>query len=222
MRYAIADIHGCCKTFHALLEKMRIKRSDNLYLLGDYIDRGPDGKGVLDTIMTLDCNVSALKGNHEDMWLRASAQSDDPFGSAEYFRLWMENGGQATLRSFAGIDTAPYLAFLRDLPPFIELDDFLLVHAEFDFSLSDPFGEAGIDSMLWSRGKPQFGPKPVLCGHTPLPLDRIRAGLRTNKINIDNGCCYVDRIGYQNLLAYCLDDGGLLVQRNIEERGMDR
>jgi serine/threonine protein phosphatase 1 len=48
MRYAIADIHGCCKTFHALIEKLQLKESDDLYLLGDYIDRGPDSKGVLE------------------------------------------------------------------------------------------------------------------------------------------------------------------------------
>ncbi len=216
MRYAIADIHGCRKTLHALLERLRIGRSDSLYLLGDYIDRGPDSRGALDTIMNLDCKVIALRGNHEDMWLRASAQAEDPFRSAGHFDLWMQNGGRSTLNSFTGIDTEPYLAFVGGLPLFVELDDFLLVHAEFDFSLADPFGEEGIESMLWSRGKPYRGIKPVLCGHTPLPLDQIRAGLRTNRINIDNGCCYVDRFGCHNLVAYNLDDGELFVQPNIE------
>ena len=125
--------------------------------------------------------------------------------------------GQAFCFQAAGIDTEPYLAFVRGLPVFVELDDFLLVHAEFDFSLADPFGEEGVESMLWSRGKPYPGKKPVLCGHTPLPLDRILEGLRTNRINLDNGCCYVGHFGYQNLLAYSLDDGELLVQPNIEE-----
>jgi serine/threonine protein phosphatase 1 len=216
MRYAIADIHGCCKTFHALIEKLQIKGSDHLYLLGDYIDRGPDSKGVLDTIMNLGCKVVALMGNHENMWLRASVKMGDPVLCDANINVWMENGGQATLKSFAGIDTKPYLAFLRDLPLFLELDDFFLVHAEFDFSLPDPFGKAGIDSMLWGRGKPYHGKKPVLCGHTPLPLEQIQAGLQTNKINIDNGCCYVNRIGQHNLLAYGLDDGQLYIQQNIE------
>ena len=218
MRYAIADIHGCCKTFHALIEKLQIRGSDHLYLLGDYIDRGPDSKGVLDTIMNMDCKVVSLMGNHEDMWLRASVEMDDPLQGDANINLWMENGGQATLKSFAGIDTKPYLAFLRDLPLFLELDDFFLVHAELDFSLPDPFGKAGIDSMLWGREKPYHGKKPVLCGHTPLPIEQIQAGLQTNKINIDNGCCYVNRIGYHNLLAYGLDDGQLYIQQNIEEQ----
>jgi serine/threonine protein phosphatase 1 len=219
MRYAIADIHGCCKTFHALIKRLQIRGKDRIYLLGDYIDRGPDSKGVLDTIMNPDCNVAALMGNHEDMWLRASVKTGDPdpWVEDEAVNIWMENGGQATLKSFAGTDTKPYLAFLRELPLFVELDDFFLVHAEFDFSLSDPFGKAGIDSMLWSRGKPYHGKKPVLCGHTPLPLEQIQAGLQTNKINIDNGCCYVDRMGCHNLLAYGLDDGQLYIQKNIED-----
>ena len=92
-----------------------------------------------------------------------------------------------------------------------------MVHAELDFSLPDPFGKAGIDAMLWGRGKPYHGKKPVLCGHSPLQLEQIRAGLQTNKINIDNGCCYVDRVGYHNLLAYGLDDGQLYIQQNIED-----
>ena len=217
MRYAIADIHGCCKTFHALIDKMRLKASDDLYLLGDYIDRGPDSKGVLDTIMNLDCKVVALMGNHEEMWLKASVEMGDAFQCHENIIRWMENGSLATLNSFADIDTNPYLAFLRDMPPFLELDDFYLVHAEFDFSLPDPFGEAGIPSMLWSRGKPYHGKKPVLCGHSILTLEQIEAGLQTNRINIDNGCFFVDRIGCHNLLAYGLDDAQLYVQPNIED-----
>lgn len=218
MRYAISDIHGCCKTFHALIKKLQLKRSDDLYLLGDYIDRGPDSKGVLDTIMNLDCNVVALMGNHEEMWLRVSAKLGDPFLCDADIDLWMEFGGQATLKSFSGIDTAPYLAFIKDFPPFLELDDFYLVHAEFDFSLADPFSFAGIESMLWGRGKPYHGKKPVICGHTPLPLEQIQKGLKTNKINIDNGCCYVNSVGQHHLLAYGLDNGQLYIQQNREDR----
>ncbi len=216
MRYAIADIHGCCKTFQALLKQLQLKGTDHLYLLGDYIDRGPDSKGVLDTIMNLDCKLVTLMGNHEDLWLRASVEMGDPALCNENMNVWLENGGQATLKSFADIDTKPYLAILHDLPPFHELDDFYLVHAEFDFALPDPFGKAGIFSMLWGRGKPYHGQKPVICGHTPLPIEQIKAGLKTNKINIDNGCCYADRIGYHHLLAYDLDNGRFYMQQNIE------
>ena len=93
----------------------------------------------------------------------------------------------------------------------------VLVHAAFDFSLADPFGQEGIFSMLWSRGKPYYGEKPVICGHTPLPLEEIQAGLKTNRIRIDNGCCYLNHLGQRRLLAYGLDDGRLYIQPNIED-----
>jgi serine/threonine protein phosphatase 1 len=216
MRYAIADIHGCCKTFKALIKKLDIKESDHLYLLGDYIDRGPDSKGVLDTIKELSCKckVIALMGNHEDMWLSASIKTGYP---TKCDAMWIENGGQATLKSFSGIDPTPYLSDIEKLPKFLELDDFYIVHAEFDFSLPDPFGKAGEYSMLWGRGKPYLGRKPVICGHTPLPIEQIKKGLKTNKINIDNGCCYLNCIGQGHLLAYGLDDGQLYRKQNIDD-----
>ncbi|MCC6412552.1 MAG: metallophosphoesterase, partial [Saprospiraceae bacterium] len=52
-KYAISDIHGCNKTFLALLENLDFSKADELYLLGDYVDRGPDSKGVFDTIFRL-------------------------------------------------------------------------------------------------------------------------------------------------------------------------
>jgi serine/threonine protein phosphatase 1 len=217
MRYAIADIHGCCRTFQALIEKIQFGRGDRLYLLGDYIDRGPDSKGVLDTIMAMGDQARAILGNHEAMWLGASDRRGRRLPDQGALGLWLENGGLATLRSFEGVDTKPYLAFLRNLPLFLELEDFLLVHAEFDLSLSDPFGKEGAEAMLWSRGRPYHGKKPVLCGHTPLPLETIQAALKTKKINIDNGCCYIHYLGYHHLLAYGLDDHRLYIQENIED-----
>ncbi|MEL6721291.1 MAG: metallophosphoesterase, partial [Bacteroidota bacterium] len=52
-KYAISDIHGCSKSFQALLEKINFSPKDELYLLGDYIDRGPDSKGVIDHVLSL-------------------------------------------------------------------------------------------------------------------------------------------------------------------------
>ena len=214
MRYAIADIHGCCKTFRALLEKIGRREEDTLFLLGDYIDRGPDSKGVLDTMMRLPGRVVALRGNHEDIWLQTAAT-----GEGQNFRLpynfWMENGILERLKSFSGTNPEPYLKFLEDMPLYHEVEDFLFVHAEFDFTLPDPFGKMGEESMLWGRTGGSSGTKPVICGHTPLPLERIEAGLKTNRINIDNGC-YFRREGYGRLLAYSLDDGRLYTQENID------
>jgi serine/threonine protein phosphatase 1 len=70
---AISDIHGNNKTFLDLLDKIALTKDDELYLLGDYIDRGPDSKGVIDTIWKLmddNYRVFCIKGNHEEMLFR--------------------------------------------------------------------------------------------------------------------------------------------------------
>jgi len=74
---AISDIHGCARTFQALLDKIQLSTNDQLYLLGDYIDRGPDSKGVIDTILGLinaGYRVQTLMGNHEKMRWIATAK----------------------------------------------------------------------------------------------------------------------------------------------------
>ena len=69
-RWVIPDIHGCLNTLKALInEQIRPARYDELYFLGDYIDRGPDSKGVLDYLRALqkdEYTLTLLKGNHED------------------------------------------------------------------------------------------------------------------------------------------------------------
>ena len=67
----IGDIHGCLATFKALLEQINIHReTDKLFLPGDYVDRGPDSKGVIDEIISLQQTgyaVLPIRGNHEQM-----------------------------------------------------------------------------------------------------------------------------------------------------------
>jgi serine/threonine protein phosphatase 1 len=73
--WAISNIHGCYHTFKALLEKIGLCKEDELYLLGDYIDRGPGSKEVLDLILKLkseNFNIQCLLGNHEIMLFHAS------------------------------------------------------------------------------------------------------------------------------------------------------
>ena len=73
-RIVVGDIHGCSQTFRSLAEEeIRLAGNDILYLLGDYVDRGPDSKGVLDYIMDLmqgGYDVRPLRGNHEEDLLK--------------------------------------------------------------------------------------------------------------------------------------------------------
>ena len=91
-RFAITDIHGCAQTFKALLNRISFSKDDVLYLLGDYIDRGPDSRGVIDHIWKLQkegYQVHCLRGNHEQMLLDEVASKN----------VWYK-GEHATLQSF--------------------------------------------------------------------------------------------------------------------------
>ncbi|HLF63763.1 MAG TPA: metallophosphoesterase, partial [Saprospiraceae bacterium] len=92
--FAVGDIHGCHQTFRKLLlDEIRIKKSDRIYCLGDYVDRGPDSKGVVDFILELrrsGYHIHTLRGNHEQLMMTS-------IESTENFELWELNGGSATL-----------------------------------------------------------------------------------------------------------------------------
>ena len=71
--YVIGDIHGCLDELRYLVEGLPLESGDRLVFLGDYVDRGPNSKGVLTYILdlqkTTDLELICLKGNHEDMFL---------------------------------------------------------------------------------------------------------------------------------------------------------
>src|SRR5258706_6134196 len=109
--FAIGDVHGCSNTFRKMLEEIKLQKSDIIFCLGDYIDRGHDSKGVIDLIMELRSKghtVHTLRGNHEQLMM-------DSTKSSALFDAWMDNGGDTTLVSFGADsydDFAPeYKAF---------------------------------------------------------------------------------------------------------------
>ena len=218
-RFVIPDIHGCSRTFRRLLEEViRLSPSDSLYLLGDMIDRGPGSREVLDTVLHLQANgyrITPLRGNHEEMLLLSCRDRS-------YFRLWMINGGHATLESFGiedGCDIPlPYRRFLESLPFYVQLDDFILVHGSLNFLDPDPLGDT--EAMLWSRDplveRERIGGRRVIGGHTPVGLDDIRSSLKGDKIMLDNGCVYSGIPGLGSLTALNLDTMTLHIQPNCE------
>src|SRR5699024_5633956 len=93
---AISDIHGELKLFDSLLEKLNYDADeDQLILLGDYIDRGPNSKGVLNRVSELKRNGAiVLRGNHDEMMLNAVN------GVPEALERWERNGALITLQGF--------------------------------------------------------------------------------------------------------------------------
>ena len=217
----IPDIHGCCLTFrHLIFEVVRLEINDSLYLLGDMIDRGPDSKGVIDTILELQesgYDVRAIRGNHEQMLLtsvNASFYTDRA--------LWLANGGCETMESY-GVsepeELGELIQYLETLPLYRITDSHIFVHAGLDFSLNDPF--SGEEAMLWKRSggvnKAKLGGRVLVSGHTPLTLAKIRRSLGTSHIRLDNGCVQGNTLpGVGNLVALVLESGELHVQENIE------
>src|SRR5438105_4342673 len=104
--FAIGDFHGCAAALAALLEAVRPGPNDTLVTLGDYIDRGPDSRGVLDQLIALAgrCRLVPLLGNHEELLL--AARSD-----AWSLEFWLACGGRATLASYGqgvGLGAIPH------------------------------------------------------------------------------------------------------------------
>jgi serine/threonine protein phosphatase 1 len=216
--FAIGDIHGCARTFRALLtEQLKVKKGDTLYCLGDLIDRGPDSKGVIDTVLELRQNgiaCIALRGNHEALFLDIIDGKIEP-------KNWFVNGGEAMLKSFgvsaaAGVPES-YIRFIRDTCLYVAQPGFILVHAGLNFSLPDPFLDTR--TMLWDRNFDyhafKAGNRILVHGHTPRSLDYILAQKTEGSVNIDSGCVYMGQYGH--LTALDLNTLQFHVQPAIED-----
>ena len=222
--FVIGDIHGCVCTFRQLLFGLiKLRKSDTIYLLGDYIDRGPDSKGVICTVIELQnggYDVKPILGNHEDLLLK-SLISDSP----ECYGDWIENGGKATLKSYgvshpADIPTE-HIKFMEKLPSCRLTRMHVFVHAGLDFRHDNPLGATSLEFRLWERevvvDSVKIGGRKLVTGHTIQDLDAIRQSLGGYHLRLDNGCYYGrDFPGKGNLLALELTSGELYVQNNID------
>jgi serine/threonine protein phosphatase 1 len=204
--FAISDIHGCFKPFYELIVNcIKLKKTDQLILLGDYIDRGDQSKEVIDFIIDLKksgFNVIPLTGNHEVMLL-------DSFNNPEILPLWLMNSGMSTLSSF-GIQNikeidSKYLDFFRSLEYYRIIDNVIFVHAGFDDFAIDPFTDR--HGMIWecrtSYQHPLLSDKIIIHGHRPKTLSFLKGLLnqKSRVIPIDTGCVYKIEMGYGYLTA---------------------
>ena len=233
--WVIPDIHGCVRTLRALIEDLiQPSKHDWLYFLGDYIDRGPSSKEVIDYVMYLqkeDYNIRTLMGNHEE-YLIKSYDDEQNLKSIMGIRQtnkkkkeWLFHGGKETLKSFGLTDLKDfpkdYLEWMKSLEYFIELDNFYLVHAGFNFKLKNPFEDK--DSMLWIReydiDKKKIGNKRIIHGHVPVSLEFIDLSIKNKGykyIDLDNGAYMTKRDGFGNLVALELNSLDYKVQYNLD------
>ena len=180
--FAIGDVHGCLSKLRNLVSKLPITEEDTVVFLGDYIDRGPESKGVVDFVIDFEAkhNVVCLMGNHERMLL--------DYLSGMNRKLYLYNGGIATLESYSDSIPQNHIDFFESLLPYYETEDYFFVHA--GVVKNRPLGMQLEEVILWVREEfinsdYDFG-KVIVFGHTPFSEPLVHK----NKIGIDTGACF--------------------------------
>ncbi|MCI5082634.1 MAG: serine/threonine protein phosphatase [Saprospiraceae bacterium] len=218
-KIAISDIHGCSRSFRALLQQVQLQKTDQLYLLGDYINKGPDSKGVIDLIWQLQNEghqINCLRGNHEQMFINAYDSPD--FNDLAFPEF---------LQSF-GIEyehQAPpaYADWALQLPLYLEVDQYILVHAGLEFSVENPLTDK--NGMLWKRywyndiDYQWLGDRIILHGHTPITQEELlRQQKRLPQVQamcLDTGCAH-KQPGMGYLSAFDITNNQLYFQAFID------
>jgi serine/threonine protein phosphatase 1 len=194
--FAIGDIHGCAAKLELLLNRLPFARErDTLVFLGDYLDRGPDAKGVLEQIRRLrgdGVRVIPLMGNHEYLLLEYHRSGDQAL--LPYLRrLGMENTlesyGGASLGALASLEFMPgeHRDFLFSLLPYWETEEYIFVHA--GLRHDQPLAEQDISDLCEVREpflsqERDYGRR-VIFGHTPFAtplLTPFRTGIDTGAV----------------------------------------
>ncbi|MDZ7618382.1 MAG: metallophosphoesterase family protein, partial [Patescibacteria group bacterium] len=165
---AIGDIHGYSAALRAVLDAIAPSKCDTIVTLGDYVDRGPDSRGVLDMLIELAdrCRLVALLGNHDQLFLQVCEGEDGAFID------WLAFGGDATLDSYGGkLRNVParHLDFLRACPRFFETTDYAFVHA--NYRPETAFAQQPDEVLLWESLRSRVplrhvSGKVVVVGHT--------------------------------------------------------
>ena len=216
MHYVMSDIHGRYDLFLRMLEQISFSGNDTLYLLGDLIDRGPDGIKLLQDVMERP-NVIPFLGNHEDMFYRVirkigkSCTADERSELMETLLVWTQyNGGDVTWAGYRALSLAQRAAILAYLETFTVYDEvrvgentFLLAHAGVGAwePEKDPNG-CTLRDFLWAEtdyDRVYYKDKYLITGHTPTgmidPAFTGRIIRKNNHIALDCGAVFCGTLG---------------------------
>lgn len=222
--FVMSDIHGCYREYQRLLQVIRFREEDTLYVLGDCVDKGDAPMELLKDMMSRP-NVIPLMGNHDLEALvilrrlneaqAGGAEQDAAF--TESVRDWLADGGRTTLDGFLELSPGEQqniLAYLGTFLPYLETEiggkRYLLVHGGLEpFVPEQRIEDYDILSLVLSRPdyeKRYFQDRVIITGHTPTPtVQKGNQGTvirKNNHLAIDCGCVY----GYR-LAAVCLETG---------------
>ena len=226
MHYVASDIHGCFDKLMKLLDMLKLKDDDTLFVLGDLTDRGPENVKVITTLAARK-NVVALKGNHDytaALMLQTFGMGERGNGSPLYgkpgaeevFEAWLADGGDATWKEFEALNLPEkevVLRYLKSLPLFTELEisgqAYHLSHTVPPRALMlDPKHRAAGDFLFGhpDYDKVYYDDRILVTGHTPTgliaPAFAGRILRKNNHIAIDCGAVFGNPLG-----CICLETG---------------
>lgn len=205
---AIGDIHGCSTALNSLLQVVQITSQDTVIVLGDLIDRGPDSRAVLETLIQLaaEVNLIAIRGNHEEMLLQSLERSTPRL-------MWIAAGAKATLESYGGgLEAIPqhHIDFVTSMQRYWETESHIFVHANVD-----PDVEMEDQVEVWLRWHSLTGEevrhcsgKTVVCGHT---------SLKNGRPAYTDGFVCIDTKAYAGEWLTCLDVKNQLIWQGNQQ-----
>ncbi|MGC8955733.1 MAG: metallophosphoesterase family protein [Fervidobacterium sp.] len=196
MIWAISDLHGCLRPLEKLISEISPTQNDTLIFLGDYIDRGPDSKGVVDFLIGLSkiTNCVFLRGNHEQMLLDVLDDGD--------LYMWTINGAHATWRSYGSLQQLLlndlHIEFFKNTKYYHIEGNYLFVHGGIRPNI--PIEKQDVRDLIWIReefiSKKHNTGYIVVFGHTPFEDIHISE----DKIGIDTGCVYGGKLTAYNIV----------------------
>jgi Calcineurin-like phosphoesterase len=219
--FAIGDIHGCPDELEAILQAIAPGAGDTVVFVGDYVDRGPSARAVIDLVLDLEkthAEAVFLKGNHEDMMLAFLGMSGN------YGESFLFNGGVATLESYGlkeddlseARERIPeqHLEFFKNLAVSYLRPPYLFVHA--GILPTRQLEDQQAEDMLWIRQEfilhPHRVDATVVFGHTPMRGVMVDLPY---KLGIDTGLVYGGKltcVEFTEGVLYQVQRGGRRVQ----------
>ncbi len=219
----VGDLHGYRDPLLRLLEKLEIVDGDLVVFIGDYVDRGPDSKALVDTLIEFGAghgHTVFLKGNHEDMLLGSIGLP----ALIQDVSTWFQNGGIRTLSSYGAEESEisalqgiwdldkrselarsfipeSHVAFFSGLELYVETENYFICHAGVSPFTTIEEGKRNVFDLLWTRehlyaDAPEWE-KTVVCGHTPQRKVLVREKL----ICIDTGLYYYGKLSAIDLIS---------------------
>ena len=229
MRYIISDIHGCYDEYQALLEKINFSDTDELYVLGDAMDRGPEPIKVIQDLMSR-LNVIFIMGNHDfimytimkKLSVEITTDNCERYLTTEDildFNHWLQDGGKVTVDKFSKLninEKMDILDYLSEVSVYETIvndgKEYILVHAGLgNFSPDKDLDEYELYELLEERTdySKRYYPDTntfLVTGHTPTIFiegwEKPEVYMENGHIAIDCGC-----VGGGKLAAFCIETG---------------